>query len=219
LYYGSGERKWLAPSIISYGDDSRPGSAWDGPSQSPSYENFPVVSPRKRPREVHVHPALRPTSMQPELDMPPGGIRRGVRRMTSSLWSPHLDHDRRNTHYSMWQAPSLTWSAEGGLGPRNTQVVLFSLGFVLPFAWMVAAVLPLPKKPLMEMAQRDRSTSMFGIPEDTEAGPPEEAEPVHDLRWHSAQWWRNLNRIMSVIGLLIIGAVVALVIVGLRQKW
>jgi hypothetical protein len=141
--------------------------------------------------------------------------------MTSSLWSPHLDYDRRTSRYSMWQAPSMTWSAEGGLGPRNIQVVLFSVGFILPLAWMLAAVLPLPKKPLMEMVQRHRSTSMYGIPEDAEVGlrEEEEAEPVHDLRWHSAQWWRNLNRIMSIIGLLIIGAVIALVVVGIRQNW
>jgi len=42
---------------------------------------------------------------------------------------------------------------------------------------------------------------------------------VDETRYESARWWRNLNRVMSVVGLLIIGAVVALVVVGFQQGW
>jgi hypothetical protein len=42
---------------------------------------------------------------------------------------------------------------------------------------------------------------------------------VDDSRYQSAKWWRGLNRIMAVIGLLVIGAVVALVVIGIRERW
>ena len=31
---------------------------------------------------------------------------------------------------------------------------------------------------------------------------------VDEKRWQKAKWWRTVNRIMSILGLLIIGAVV-----------
>jgi hypothetical protein len=43
--------------------------------------------------------------------------------------------------------------------------------------------------------------------------------PVDDSRYQSAKWWRGLNRFMAVIGLLVIGAVVALAVIGVREGW
>ncbi|CAJ2505956.1 Uu.00g000860.m01.CDS01 [Anthostomella pinea] len=150
-----------------------------------------------------------------------GDIRRAPKRMTSSIWSPHLRMDRRATRYSIWEAPSVSWSAESGMfGKRNIQVVLFILGFGIPFAWMIAAFLPLPPKPMVEMQQRDRSTTTFRTPEEAD---PESLNtrvgPMDDSRFQSARWWRNLNRFMSIVGLLLLGAVAALVVIGLRQNW
>ncbi|ORY69489.1 uncharacterized protein BCR38DRAFT_480676 [Pseudomassariella vexata] len=215
VYYGSGEKRLAVPSVMSYSDDSRPGSSWVG-SASPSNENLPIFSPRRRPREMHPN-GDRPDSME-ITPVSMGNFRRGVRKMTSSIWSPHLDHDRRASRYSMWQPPSMTWSAEGGLGRRNIQVVLFALGFIFPFAWMIAAFLPLPPAPQFDMMERDHSTTMFGIPEEPEPF-QRRVERGDDTRYQSALWWRRLNRFMSFVGLLIIGAIVALAVIGVRQKW
>jgi hypothetical protein len=58
---------------------------------------------------------------------------RTLKQKTSSIWSPHLQTDRRATRYSVWDPPSVSWSADSGmLGKRNAQVVLFILGFILP---------------------------------------------------------------------------------------
>jgi hypothetical protein len=146
------------------------------------------------------------------------GIQLGVRRMTSSIWSPHLQTDRRASRMSIWQPPSVTWSADTGFfGRRNMQVLLFAIGFIFPFAWMVAAFLPLPPKYAFDMAERDHSTTQFGIPNSPDPM-GRQAQALADSRHQSARWWRNVNRLMSVIGLLVIGAIVALAIVGFWQN-
>ncbi|KAI0022079.1 hypothetical protein F4780DRAFT_789517 [Xylariomycetidae sp. FL0641] len=218
VYYGSGERRWLAsPSIRSDGGDSRPGSAF-GPSASPSQQQG-IRNPRRRPRDLW-SPDGRPSSM--EISPIQGGLgtlRQGPKKKTSSIWSPHLRRDRRASGYSMWQPPSVSWSAESGMfGKRNIQVVMFVVGFVFPFAWMIAAFLPLPPKPSLEMQVRDQSTTQFYIPEEPIPFQSRIA-CVDDSRFQSARWWRNLNRFMSIIGLLILGAVIALVVIGLRENW
>ncbi|KAH8161199.1 hypothetical protein CIB48_g7041 [Xylaria polymorpha] len=220
LYYGSGERRWLASPIISEGDDSPPPSAWV-PAGSPPPEQFVqnIHNPRRRPRETQ---NLGPRPSSPEIAPPGiGDIRRGPKKKTSSIWSPHLRPDIRASRYSIWQPPSATWSAENRiLGRRNIQLVLFVLGFIFPFAWMIAAVLPLPPKPQFDMQELGKSTAQFRTPEDSRAellyG---RVAPIDDSRYQSARWWRNLNRYMSILGLLILGAVAALIVVGLKQGW
>ncbi|KAI1866055.1 uncharacterized protein JN550_008033 [Neoarthrinium moseri] len=216
IYYGSGERKWLAaPSIRSYTDDSRPESSF-GHSGSPTTEQFPpnIFSPRRRPREVH--PDDRPVSHEVSTSRL-SGVRLGVRKMTSSIWSPHLAPDRRASRLSIWQPPSMTWSADkGAFGRRNVQILFFAVGFVFPFAWMIAAFLPLPPKPALGFPERDHSTTQFRIPEKPEPF-ARQLRPVDDFKYQSAKWWRNVNRAMSIIGLLVVGAIVALAIVGFWQ--
>jgi len=71
-------------------------------------------------------------------------------------------------------------------------------------------MLPLPPHPKLEML------------ESGDAGQPEFRYPariIDETRYESARWWRNLNRVMSIVGLLIIGAIVALVVVGFQQGW
>ncbi|KAK4147035.1 uncharacterized protein C8A04DRAFT_34580 [Dichotomopilus funicola] len=243
VYYGSGEHRFLGrrPSFLTVsenGTDSRPPSSGMRGSESPNSGdfNFPqtLFSPRKRAREVQPNNAV-PAPDQGSMEIaqvPPSrnGSRRGyqdyhvfrtLKQKTSSIWSPHLQPDRRTTRYSVWDPPSVSWSADSGLlGKRNAQVLLFILGFVFPFAWMIAALLPLPLNPKQEML-------------DVESGQDEEKNPyssthpalryqkyaVDESRFESARWWRNLNRGMSVVGLLIVGAVVALAVVGVRQGW
>ncbi|TGJ87348.1 hypothetical protein E0Z10_g1373 [Xylaria hypoxylon] len=221
LYYGSGERRWLAsPSAIYEGDDNQPPSSWV-PRGSPPPEQFrqDIRNPRRRPREAY---SDSPQTILPETaPAGVGDIRQGPKKKTSSVWSPHLRPDHRNSRYSLWQPPSATWSAESRIfGRRNIQVVLFVLGFIFPFAWMIAALLPLPNNPYFNMEELGKSTTHFQMPDDT--GPESfyrRVATVDDLRYQSARWWRNLNRYMSIIGLLIIGAVVALIVVGIRQGW
>ncbi|KAH9903719.1 hypothetical protein F4778DRAFT_96043 [Xylariomycetidae sp. FL2044] len=219
LYYGSGERRWLAaPSIRSEGGESRPGSSW-AQSASPSQEQFAqnIRNPRRRAREMYPM-GDRPSSME-IAPAESGQFLHVPRRKTSSLWSPHLRTDRRASRFTMWDPPSVSWSAESGmLGKRNIQIVFFVVGFGIPFAWMIAAFLPLPPRPASEMAEQNKSTTQFhSIPEDAEASP--RVRPVDDFAYQSVRWWRNLNRFMSVVGLLILGAVAALAVIGVRQKW
>ncbi|KAH8202214.1 hypothetical protein TruAng_003591 [Truncatella angustata] len=213
IYYGSGERKWLAaPSIRSYGDDSRPASSF-GRSESPIDDQFPpnIYNQRRRPREVH--PGDRPISTEVRRF---SGMQNKIRKMTSSLWSPHLEEDLRARTPGMWQGPP-TAAESGFFGPRNRQVVLFALGFIFPFAWMIAAFLSLPPRVTLDVVERDHSTTQFRIPETPEPLARQMRFP-DNKRYQSARWWRNVNRLMSVVGLLVVGAIVALAIVGYWQN-
>ncbi|KAI5928795.1 hypothetical protein F4810DRAFT_25006 [Camillea tinctor] len=219
LYYGSGERRWLAtPSIISEGGDSRPGSAW-APSGSPGQDFDQYIhNPRRRPKEFSPHDRLPGSieAMHSSVDIP-----RRPKKKTSSIWSPHLRLDRRASTYSIWDPPSGTWSADTHtFGKRNIQVLFFAVGFGIPFTWIIAAFLPLPAKPIPTVQERDASTAELGIPEEAKTEPfRRQTMPVDDINYQSARWWRNLNRFMAIVGLLILGAVAALVVIGIRQKW
>ncbi|KAI1760156.1 hypothetical protein GGR53DRAFT_102301 [Hypoxylon sp. FL1150] len=221
LYYGSGERRWWASSIrsVSEAGESRPASPNMG-GGSPSHDQFSqsIFNPRRRPKDIEPQTG-RPSSMEIAPAAESGSIRLAPKKKTSSIWSPHLRLDTRASRFSIWNAPSVTWSADSGvLGKRNIQVVLFLLGFMIPFAWMIAAFLPLPPKPMLAMDERDRSTTGFHSPRDPESHQRRHVL-IDDSRYQSARWWRNVNRFMSVAGLLIIGAVAALVVIGVRQRW
>ncbi|KAG6364553.1 hypothetical protein INS49_006155 [Diaporthe citri] len=230
LYYGSGERKFLRNMSISSMSDlgsSRPGSVQN--SGSPTTDHFPlgIYSPRRRPHEGRPESAARRQSATGSMDIEPApathedlGIRRGLRRITSSVWSPHLRRDvRARDRYSVWDPPSVSWSAESGMfGRRNAQVVLFVFGFIFPFAWMIGAVLPLPKPSPLAMLERYSSISDFGV-RSREHEFERHIETVDELRHENATWWRTLNRFMSVVGLLIIGAVVGLAVAAVKKGW
>lgn len=226
LYYGSGERRWLRSYSISSMSDlgSHPPSVQH--SGSPATDRFPgdVHSPRRRPREDNAHRQSYRGSMVieplPEDLENDHVFRRSLRRMTSSIWSPHLRRDiRAQNRYSIWDTPSVAWSAESGMfGRRNIQVVLFVVGFIFPFSWMIGAVLPLPKPSPLAMIERDTSFSDLGSRTHSHEY-ERHIESVDEVRYQNARWWRLLNRCMSVIGFLIIGAVIGLVIASIRQGW
>ncbi|KAH8783013.1 hypothetical protein F5883DRAFT_403667 [Diaporthe sp. PMI_573] len=230
LYYGSGERKYLRNMSISSMSDlgsSRPGSVQN--SGSPATDHFPlgIYSPRRRPHEGRPESAARRHSATGSMDIEPApalheelGIRRSLRRITSSVWSPHLRRDvRARDRYSVWDPPSVSWSADSGMfGRRNAQVVLFVFGFIFPFAWMIGAVLPLPKPSPLAMVERYSSISDLGV-RSREHEFERHIETVDELRYENATWWRTLNRFMSVVGLLIIGAVVGLAVAAVKQGW
>lgn len=59
---------------------------------------------------------------------------RGIKKQTSSIWSPHLGRDRRAARYSIWEPPTADWSAQSEMtGRRNAQIVMFVVGFIFPF--------------------------------------------------------------------------------------
>jgi hypothetical protein len=85
---------------------------------------------------------------------------------------------------------------------------------------MIAALLPLPHNPRLDIQDLEKGKTRNHIPEDSEPEPfYRRVAPVDDSRYQSARWWRNLNRYMSIIGLLILGAVAALIVVGIKQGW
>ncbi|EFX00486.1 serine-rich protein [Grosmannia clavigera kw1407] len=242
VYYGSGERKYLATSVSDgsmCGDSrsrrgsassSRPGSMF---RRSPSVDRrtpMHIYNARRRPRERKSGgPAgERPFSDAASMEMGEGGEAgaggvlvpgqyrvRGLRKITSSLWSPHLGQDRRAARFTVWDPPSVSWSAETGsrLSRRSTQIAAFTVGFIFPFAWMVAAFLPLPPDP--QRAMEKQAESEFGVPEVLK----QRITQADEVRFQSTRWWRTLNRCMSVLGLLILGAVIALIVVGVQQHW
>ncbi|PHH51379.1 hypothetical protein CFIMG_003293RA [Ceratocystis fimbriata CBS 114723] len=209
LYYGSGERRFLSPtSEWSEAGDSRPGSRQSSVAgQRPSSSGEPIEATQTR--NTHVRRF---------------SIRAQIRKQTSSIWSPHLRQDRRtimNRYSSMWDPPSVAWSSGSGvLGRRNIQVVSFILGFIFPFAWMIAAFLPLPQSAssikVMEEG-RNRSGDISSINEPIVPSQPQFDESHHLRMLEAARWWRRLNRYMSVVGILVIGAVIALIVIGVRS--
>lgn len=83
-------------------------------------------------------------------------------------------------------------------------------------AWIVAACLPVPSNPKPDMEEGDGGASQH----DTQASATHRRSAMAETSRHEgALWWRRLNRYMSVVGLLVIGAVIALVVVGVRQRW
>ncbi|KAG5957582.1 hypothetical protein E4U58_005835 [Claviceps cyperi] len=140
-----------------------------------------------------------------------------IRKQTSSIWSPHLSRDKRALMYCLWRPPSSVAARENTLSLDRLQTFLFVLGFAFPFAWMIASFLPLPSVTGTEMRQNDYSTSHLDLEQGTHI--KKEADEVRASYRDREKWWRMINRYMSIIGVFMIGAVVALTITGTQQQW
>lgn len=155
----------------------------------------------------------------------------GPRRHVLELFTPRLRPDRRSqAQLSAWKAPSFDENFGAALFSRqNRQIVFFCLGFIFPFgkhnpahcsfkrvvlihgsAWMIASVLPLPPDP--KAVQTTASELAFEQRFEDQLG------PVVDKSYQKANWWRNLNRIMSGVGTLLIGAIIALAVLASRMS-
>ncbi|CEJ81317.1 hypothetical protein VHEMI01452 [[Torrubiella] hemipterigena] len=140
-----------------------------------------------------------------------------IKKQTSSIWSPHLKPDKRASGFKTWEAPADIFTSIFPPGWRNIQVPLFICGFILPPAWILAACLPLPP--------RDGTGSPYCIERKYFANSKayhsyETAMLAQQTACHNrARWWRSLNRIMAVVGILITGAYIALIILGVKQPW
>ncbi|KAL4944705.1 hypothetical protein BDV06DRAFT_75299 [Aspergillus oleicola] len=208
-------------------EQNRPASARPPTSNSNVIQRITSVVSRARASTLETRPSSEKQSSekqspekQPDSDLrdprshwvkPPAP---SVTRPGSSLhrlrhsWSPHLFPDRRVVapKSSIWRAPSLDSRTEPILGRRNIQVWSFCLGFICPLTWLIASFLPLPRKPEMIMEENQ--------------GPELEVTlkaRLYDLerrRHLNARWWRNLNRWMNPLGLVIVAIIVTLAVVG-----
>ncbi|KAF2221361.1 hypothetical protein BDZ85DRAFT_283432 [Elsinoe ampelina] len=124
-----------------------------------------------------------------------------------------------------WRVPSIDEPfPKEILGPGNRQIVCFCLGFLMPPLWMLAAFLPLPKCGWRDANQAEWDIEDSGIGEmegqEKSGGPQAEIEQQwtweDERRYLKANWWRNLNRIMSVVGVGILGAIIALAVLASR---
>ncbi|THZ11969.1 hypothetical protein D6C91_08851 [Aureobasidium pullulans] len=136
---------------------------------------------------------------------------------------PHLAPSRRLSHrLSTWRAPSFDEALNTLIISRgNRQILFFCLGFLCPVLWMVAAFLPLPLRPMeasmnnLEASMQDFSSEVEGEKSHYPSGLQVEMRNWdQERRYLKARWWRNLNRIMSFVGVAIIGAIVALAVVA-----
>ncbi|KAG5980742.1 hypothetical protein E4U55_003695 [Claviceps digitariae] len=224
LYYGGGERRLLSirqSSESMYSNFAR--CAHHSPVMGPS--GFQTSNSAKQANHQR-HSSEPFASRSPRTSKAPSGhgahipyhhlsmIRR-IRRQTSSIWSPHLGRDRRAQIHSIWRPPSIGFAPrENKLFRDRIQLVLFVLGFVFPFAWMAASFLPLPSRGDVSFGEKLHSTSHLDLEQGTNLQKELEARAsCHDRE----KWWRTLNRYMSIVGVFVIGAVLALVITGTQQ--
>ncbi|KAK8200795.1 hypothetical protein M8818_006111 [Zalaria obscura] len=121
---------------------------------------------------------------------------------------PHLAPTKRASYaLSAWKAPSFNDDLGTLVKERgNRQILLFCLGFLCPLLWILAAVLPLPEQPVEELGVDGEKIVGMQSGEDWTW----EAEK----RYMKAKWWRTLNRIMSVVGVGVVAAIIALAVVA-----
>lgn len=67
---------------------------------------------------------------------------------------------------------------------------------------MIASFLPLPPRPVVG---QEKTT---GTP-DIEQAMDENVGPISESRYQNARWWRNVNRIMSIVGFLLLVTIVS----------
>jgi hypothetical protein len=69
-------------------------------------------------------------------------------------------------------------------------------------------MLPLPVNPRVEMRERETSSSALGSEAEREIQFHRQFGYNDESRYESARWWRRLNRYMSILGVLLVAAVV-----------
>jgi len=244
-YYSNGEPANMIARNYSFVSESsgnaRMNTATSGITSSPMSETVPsnLWRPRNRPRDDINQPGRRlrlesrrifrpkdrrdsaTISEETESDAPHGSRFRSLSTPALSvremLYSPHLRRDRRQTQrYSTWAAPSMDEPfGKAMFSQVNRQIFCFALGFILPMAWWVAAFLPLPQRPSTEPAL-SATNSRGDDPPPASANPSEIS--LLETRWQKARWWRRVNRVLGVFGLVLVGTIIALAVIGTRSN-
>ena len=129
------------------------------------------------------------------------------------------------------------------LNLRSVQVFAFAAGFVMPLTWFVGAFLPLPKRPdtfgdIEKQVFRESHQQRRQSPGQRNSRPSQDVDwgsgsldmlaklrlerhhaGVAELKYQNARWWRNLNRWMCTVGLVVIVLAVVLAILGTKHNW
>ena len=87
----------------------------------------------------------------------------------------------------------------------------FLLGFMSIVPWFIGSFLPLPDRPESSDLEKRMSSDLEGR---TRRG----VAVVNELRWENAAWWRNVNRFMGIVGIVVIILIAVLTVVG-SEKW
>lgn len=150
--------------------------------------------------------------------IPPGATHHGPRRMASASSIPGIDwigtRTRDAESATMWSLPHLDRAPLTRFENLNRQLVLFCMGFLLPFCWIIAAFLPLPP---LERATKEEAPQSSDQQESSSAVNADQTQGYSSKaveRYENARWWRKINRMLSVVGLLVIGAIIALAVVA-----
>lgn len=170
--------------------------------RSPERVRFAQRRIESDPRDPRAHWAPDPEATEAELQGTP-------RHRLRHSWSPHLYTDRRTLQHSAsaWTAPSMDSTTEPFFGRRNIQVYSFCLGFIFPLAWIIASFLPLPPPPKL-------GPQMIESDDDVEMALESQLWNLQKRRYNNARWWRNLNRWMISLGVVIIVIIITLAVIG-----
>ncbi|RAR02451.1 serine-rich protein [Stemphylium lycopersici] len=216
MYYQKGERISVAVPPESESSGSiRPGTSQSGRSRTPSESNFPlsIYRPRNRPRN-RAASHTDTVSLADDVHSIDGAACANGPQMyqLTGYSTPHLRTDQRGQAlYSAWNAPSLDDDIHLTLfGRQNRQILLFCLGFLCPLTWMIASFLPLPLDP-------NSAATPTSSQADLEQQFAQNMGPANDKAFQKATWWRNLNRVMSGVGTLLIGVIIVLAILASRM--
>ncbi|MCJ1420361.1 hypothetical protein MMC32_006718 [Xylographa parallela] len=211
IYYAQEGRNLRPVTASEPTESSRP------PTHASQY-SFPygIFRSHTRPREINTASSNRDSMAITSIPNPEVvvEVHGSPRRKISPSWSPHLWHDRRSAvdRRTIFIAPSLDEAAEGrALTRRNAQIWLFVLGFIFAPAWIVAAFLPLPLRPQITPPA---SPNEPNISHDIEKA----LGPFDQARYENARYWRIMNRFMSVVGILVIVAIIVLAVIGTRRS-
>lgn len=137
--------------------------------------------------------------------------------------SPHLRPNRRQaSQMNKWRSPSFVESFDTLFNSRgNRQILLFALGFLFPFFWLLGALLPLPPRHTRDAHEAEKALPAADSEDDLTSHLNKHRSGDARIKWDEektflkAKWWRTLNRVMCFVGVAIIAAVVS----NLRRRY
>ena len=163
------------------------------------------------------------------------------------LPSPRLHHDKRiHTGSSASRGFGAPYNARPRWQPSNGfiddiarpswfkvdlkdfQVVCFIAGFVFLPMWFVAALTPLPVRPMSyHDIEKTEAGLQHGYPSNQHAVDDwtqtdilarlrleKHLRGLEEVKWQNARWWRRMNRWMSCVGIIVLILMIALAVIG-----